>query len=90
MDDFSEQDPEFYRSLMWLRGNSVDESLGMTFVSTQKVNGQVVEKELLPSGADLQVTDTNKEEFIDLMTKWRAERGVQRQTRALLRGLHQV
>ena len=51
---------------------------------------QVVEKELLPSGADLHVTDDNKEEFIALMTKSRAERGVQRQTRALLRGLHQV
>lgn len=50
----------------------------------------MVEKELLPAGADLLVTDDNKEEFISLMAKWQAERGVPRQTRALLRGLHQV
>ncbi|KAF8357395.1 hypothetical protein PRIPAC_92390 [Pristionchus pacificus] len=50
----------------------------------------VSEKELLPNGRDLPVTDSNKEEFIQLMLRWRVERGIQPQARALLRGLHQI
>ncbi|RCN25565.1 HECT-domain protein, partial [Ancylostoma caninum] len=88
--DLQEFDPEFYRSMMWIRENPVDPSLGMTFVVTEEENGQVVEKELLPNGAELEVADQNKEEFISLMVKWRVERGIQRQSRALLRGLHQI
>ncbi|EYC44421.1 hypothetical protein Y032_0462g1901 [Ancylostoma ceylanicum] len=87
--DLQEVDPEFYRSMMWIRENPVDPSLGMTFVVSEEENGQVVEKELLPNGAELEVADQNKEEFISLMVKWRVERGIQRQSRALLRGLHQ-
>lgn len=45
---------------------------------------------MLPNGRDLAVTDANKEDFIELMIKWRIERGVQTQTRALLNALHQV
>ncbi|EPB70835.1 HECT-domain protein [Ancylostoma ceylanicum] len=88
--DLQEVDPEFYRSMMWIRENPVDPSLGMTFVVSEEENGQVVEKELLPNGAELEVADQNKEEFISLMVKWRVERGIQRQSRALLRGLHQI
>ncbi|VDM78064.1 unnamed protein product [Strongylus vulgaris] len=88
--DLQDVDPEFYRSMMWIRENPVDPSLGMTFIVTEEENGQVVEKELLPNGDELEVADHNKEEFISLMVKWRIERGVQRQSQALLRGLHQI
>lgn len=88
--DLQDVDPEFFRSMMWLRENPVDSTLGMTFVVTEEEDGEVVEKELLPNGSELEVADQNKEEFISLMVKWRVERGVQRQSRALLRGLHQV
>ncbi|PIO69537.1 HECT-domain protein [Teladorsagia circumcincta] len=88
--DLQDVDPEFFRSMMWIRENPIDPSLGMTFVVTEQESGQVVEKELLPNGAALDVSDNNKEEFISLMVKWRVERGVQRQSRALLRGLHQI
>uniref|UniRef100_A0A0K0D1I3 HECT-type E3 ubiquitin transferase n=1 Tax=Angiostrongylus cantonensis TaxID=6313 RepID=A0A0K0D1I3_ANGCA len=88
--DLQEVDPEFGRSLLWLHENPTDLSLGMTFVVNEEENGQVIEKELLPNGAELNVTDDNKEEFISLMIKWRTERGIQRQSQALLRGVHQV
>ncbi|KAK6047406.1 HECT-domain protein, partial [Cooperia oncophora] len=88
--DLQDVDQEFFRSMMWIRENPIDKSLGMTFVVTEEENGQVIEKELLPNGADLDVSDHNKEEFISLMVKWRVERGIQRQSRALLRGLHQI
>uniref|UniRef100_A0A183GEK4 HECT-type E3 ubiquitin transferase n=1 Tax=Heligmosomoides polygyrus TaxID=6339 RepID=A0A183GEK4_HELPZ len=83
--DLQDVDPEFFRSMMWLRENPVDSTL-----LCMKSRFQVVEKELLPNGSELEVADQNKEEFISLMVKWRVERGVQRQSRALLRGLHQV
>ncbi|VDL77265.1 unnamed protein product [Nippostrongylus brasiliensis] len=106
--DLQEVDPQFYRSMVWMRENPIDPSIGMNFVVTEEENGEVggwvpiqtlhviedggkiVEKELLPNGAELEVADQNKEEFIALMVKWRVERGIQRQSRALLRGLHQI
>ncbi|VDM54822.1 unnamed protein product [Angiostrongylus costaricensis] len=88
--DLQEVDPEFGRSLLWLHENPIDSSLGMTFLVNEEENGQVIEKELLPNGAELNVTDDNKEEFISLMIKWRTERGIQRQSQALLRGVHQI
>uniref|UniRef100_A0A1I7XR63 HECT-type E3 ubiquitin transferase n=1 Tax=Heterorhabditis bacteriophora TaxID=37862 RepID=A0A1I7XR63_HETBA len=88
--DLEHVDNEFYRSMIWIRENPIDLSLGMSFLVTQDDNGVLFEKELLPNGADLPVTDLNKEEFISLVVKWRVERGVEQQTKALLRGIHQI
>ncbi|CAI4230788.1 unnamed protein product [Auanema sp. JU1783] len=90
LQDMEHVDKEFYRSLLWIRSNAVDESLELTFTSTDIVNNKVVEHELLPNGNELKVNDSNKEEFISLMIKWRLERGIERQSKALLRGLHQI
>ncbi|GMT20872.1 hypothetical protein PFISCL1PPCAC_12169, partial [Pristionchus fissidentatus] len=90
LEDLESVDPEFCRSLKWIRDNRISEEQGFTFSVTQEIAGEVTEKELLPNGRELPVTDVNKEEFIQLMLRWRVERGVQPQSRALLRGLHQI
>ncbi|KAK5980759.1 HECT domain-containing protein [Trichostrongylus colubriformis] len=38
--DLQDVDAEFYRSMIWIRENPIDPSLGMTFVVTEEENGQ--------------------------------------------------
>lgn len=52
--------------------------------------GQVTERELKSGGANINVTEKNKKEYIDRMVKWRVERGVVKQTEALVRGFYEV
>lgn len=51
---------------------------------------QVTERELKSGGSHLQVTEKNKKDYIERMTKWRVERGVVQQTEALVRGFYEV
>ncbi|GMS90623.1 hypothetical protein PENTCL1PPCAC_12798, partial [Pristionchus entomophagus] len=90
LEDLESVDPEFCRSLKWIRENKISDEDGFFFSVTQEIAGEVTEKELLPNGKELAVTDSNKEEFIQLMLRWRVDRGIQPQSRALLRGLHQI
>ena len=39
---------------------------------------------------DIEVTDANKEEYIELITEWRFKRGVEEQTEAFLKGFNAV
>ena len=41
-------------------------------------------------GADILVTDDNKMEYIDLMLRWRLDRGVHEQTQAFVSGFREV
>lgn len=48
------------------------------------------QKELKPGGADIAVTEENKMEYIELLVRWRLDRGVSEQRAMLLRGFHEV
>ena len=43
-----------------------------------------------PGGTDIQVTEENKEEYLNLMTEWRMTRGIEEQTKAFLDGFNEV
>uniref|UniRef100_A0A914GXI2 HECT-type E3 ubiquitin transferase n=1 Tax=Globodera rostochiensis TaxID=31243 RepID=A0A914GXI2_GLORO len=91
LDDLRELDPQLHNSLCWLRDHSISaDQLALNFCVTEELAGELSERELLPGGSDLPVTDANKSEFIDRMLKWRALRGVQAQSSTLLRGLYEV
>lgn len=51
---------------------------------------KVTERELKSGGANTQVTEKNKKEYIERMVRWRVERGVVQQTEALVRGFYEV
>ncbi|KAL3086117.1 hypothetical protein niasHS_009687 [Heterodera schachtii] len=106
LDDLRDLDPQLWHSLCWLRdhpiGGAAEEeeeendatdqptTLALSFCVTEEVAGEIIERELLPGGKDLSVTDANKSDFIDRMVKWRTVRGVQAQSAALFRGLYEV
>lgn len=91
MKDLESIDPEFYNSLLWIKDNSIEEcDLEMFFAADYEVLGEIRNHELKPGGADIKVTDENKEEYIKLMTEWRFTRGQEEQTKAFLDGFSDV
>ncbi|XP_042236301.1 E3 ubiquitin-protein ligase Su(dx)-like isoform X2 [Homarus americanus] len=91
MKDLESIDPEFYNSLCWIRDNNIEECcLEMTFCTDFEVLGKISEVELKTGGKDIQVTEENKEEYIELMMQWRLTRGQEAQTRYFLEGFSEV
>ena len=49
-----------------------------------------MEKELKADGMDIPVMEDNKMEYIDLMVKWRMDRGVSQQMNNLVKGFREI
>jgi len=91
MKDIDHIDPEFYNSLIWVRDNNVEEcGLEMFFSVDFELLGEIKPHELKPGGADIAVTEENKEEYLNLVTEWRMTRGIEEQTKAFLDGFNEV
>ncbi|KAK7881511.1 hypothetical protein WMY93_029920 [Mugilogobius chulae] len=90
LSDLEYLDEEFHQSLQWVKDNDITNILELTFTVNEEVFGQVTERELKSGGANIQVTEKNKKDYIERMTKWRVERGVVQQTEALIRGFYEV
>ncbi|XP_016114522.1 NEDD4-like E3 ubiquitin-protein ligase WWP1 [Sinocyclocheilus grahami] len=89
--DLESIDPEFYNSLIWIRDNNIEEcGLEMYFSVDMEILGKITSHDLKEDGADVLVTEENKEEYIGLMAEWRFSRGVESQTKAFLDGFNEV
>lgn len=56
----------------------------------QEAFGQLSTYELKPGGSDIPVTDDNKEEYVELMLRWRLDRGVAQPMEAFKKGFAEV
>lgn len=89
--DLESIDSEYYQSLLWVKENNIEEcGLELYFCADFEVLGKIEQHELKPGGADIRVTEENKEEYLNLMTQWRFTRGVEEQTKAFLEGFNEV
>jgi hypothetical protein len=90
--DLESLDPEFYNSLLWLRENNLNDNdnLELYFNTSYEYLGKIENVELKPGGNDIKLTEENKSEYLELMTRWRFTRGVEEQTRMFLHGFNEV
>lgn len=90
--DLESLDPEFYNSLSWIRENNLDDNddLELYFNTTYDLFGKIENIELKPGGNEIKLVESNKLEYLELMTKWRFNRGVEEQTKAFLHGFSEV
>lgn len=89
--DLESIDAEFYNSLMWIKENDIDEcDMELYFVADYELLGEIRTHELKESGADVKVTEENKEEYLDLLMEWRFNRGIEQQTVAFFNGFNSV
>lgn len=87
--DLEALEPAFYNSLVWIQEND-PEPLDLTFTVEEEAFGQLTTHELKPGGMDIPVVDDNKFEYVDLMIRWRLDRGVAEQMESLKKGFTEV
>jgi ubiquitin-protein ligase E3 C len=89
--DLSTVDPQLYNNLMFLKNYDGDCSdLCLTFTITTDEFGGTKEFPLIPNGANVDVTNDNKQRYIGLVAKYYVYDRVKEQSEAFTRGLWDV
>ena len=96
INDLRELDESLYKGLLSLKDTPADdvESLGLTFTVDDVVGPEghqrVIERELVPGGANMAVTAQNALVYITQMSRYRLQGQSSAQTGAFLRGLSSI
>ncbi|KAG1065748.1 hypothetical protein G6F41_009017 [Rhizopus arrhizus] len=88
--DMESVDAEYHRSLMWILDNDITDILDLTFSTDDDRFGEVVTVDLIPNGQNIEVTEENKKEYVNLITEWRIHRRVEEQFKAFKEGFNQL
>ncbi|RKF60978.1 E3 ubiquitin-protein ligase RSP5 [Erysiphe neolycopersici] len=90
LSDMEGVDADFHRSLQWMLDNPIEGVLEQTFSTEDERFGQTTIEDLMPGGRDIEVTDLNKKEYVELMVKWRIQKRVDEQFQAFITGFHEL
>ncbi|XP_067021713.1 E3 ubiquitin-protein ligase HECW2-like isoform X1 [Acropora muricata] len=90
LSDVEAMDSLFHQSMTWMTENDITGALDLSFTVSEEIFGQVTERELIPGGKEIEVTEQNKQEYVDQMVRWRVERGVAEQTESIVKGFNEV
>ncbi|KAG0308263.1 E3 ubiquitin-protein ligase pub1, partial [Dissophora globulifera] len=89
--DLESVDADVFRNLNWMLDDpNGAETLDTTFSTNDERFGEIVTIDLKEGGRDMEVTEDNKKEYVDLMTEWRITRRVEEQFKAFAEGFHQL
>ncbi|PHH61934.1 hypothetical protein CDD81_7739 [Ophiocordyceps australis] len=89
--DMEGVDADFHRSLQWMLDNEISGGiLEQTFSTEDERFGVMTTEDLIPNGRNIEVTDENKKEYVDLMVKWRIEKRIAEQFQAFKEGFHEL
>lgn len=77
-------------SLKWIIENDITDVLDLSFTATMDKFGEMVEYELKPGGADIEVTEDNKVEYVHLMTNFRFAQNIEDQMNAFVTGFNSI
>ncbi|KAI8326953.1 hypothetical protein EDC96DRAFT_555998 [Choanephora cucurbitarum] len=80
--DMESVDADFHRSLMWILNNDITDILELTFSVDDDRFGEMVTVDLIEGGRDVEVTEENKKEYVDLR--------VEEQFKAFKEGFNQL
>lgn len=90
LQDMEGVDAEFYRSLKWTLDNDIEGILDLTFSAEEERFGELVTVDLKPGGRDIEVTNENKKEYVELVTEWKIQRGVSEQFKSFMDGFNEL
>ncbi|KAM7199369.1 hypothetical protein V8F20_005764 [Naviculisporaceae sp. PSN 640] len=88
--DMEGVDADFHRSLQWMLDNDITGVLDQTFSTEDERFGVITVEDLIPNGRNIEVTNENKKEYVDLMVKWRIEKRIAEQFQAFKEGFHEL
>lgn len=87
--DMESVDMEYYNSLKWIMDNDPKE-LDLYFAVDEDRLGQIEQRELIPGGSNMPVTNANKNDYISKVIEWRFISRIQPQMTAFLEGFNEV
>ncbi|CCE82424.1 Piso0_002150 [Millerozyma farinosa CBS 7064] len=90
LQDMEGVDAEFYRSLKWICDNDITDVLDLTFTAEDDRFGEIVEVDLKPDGRDIEVTEENKHEYVELISDWKIVKRVEEQFKAFMDGFNEL
>ncbi|KAI8972706.1 E3 ubiquitin-protein ligase RSP5 [Pilobolus umbonatus] len=90
LDDMEGVDSEIHRSLKWILDNDITGILDMTFSVDDDRFGEVVTVDLKENGRNIEVTEENKREYVDLVTEWRIHKRVEDQFNSFKEGFNEL
>ncbi|QIW97366.1 hypothetical protein AMS68_002884 [Peltaster fructicola] len=90
LSDMEGVDAEFYRTLSWSMENDITDVIYSTFSVEDERFGEKVTVDLKPGGRDIEVTNENKKEYVELITEWRIQKRVEEQFNAFVAGFHEL
>ncbi|KAL1709877.1 hypothetical protein EV121DRAFT_286277 [Schizophyllum commune] len=88
--DLESVDAELYRGMVWMLENDITDIIDETFTTMEERFGEMVTIELKPGGADVQVTEENKKEYVDLIVEYRISKRVKEQFEAFMSGFSEL
>lgn len=89
--DMEGVDADFHRSLQWMLDNDISGGiLEQTFSTEDERFGVMTTEDLIPDGRNIDVTNENKKQYVDLMVKWRIEKRIAEQFQAFKEGFHEL
>ncbi|KAG0300192.1 hypothetical protein BGZ98_009372 [Dissophora globulifera] len=89
--DLESVDADVFRNMNWLlEDDTAAEVLDTTFSTNDERFGEIVTIDLKENGSNIEVTEDNKKEYVELMTQWRITRRVEEQFKAFAEGFHQL
>lgn len=90
LQDMEGVDAEFYRSLQWIIDNDITDVLDLTFSAEDDQFGQIVEVDLKPDGRNIEVTEENKHEYVELICEWKIYKRIEEQFKAFIDGFNEL
>ncbi|KAF2184444.1 HECT-domain-containing protein [Zopfia rhizophila CBS 207.26] len=90
LQDMEGVDADFHRNLEWMLNNDITDALELTFSTEDERFGETVSIELKPGGENIEVTNENKREYVDLITEWRIQKRVEEQFQAFVSGFNEL
>jgi len=88
--DLESVDSGLHRGLTWMLENDITDVIEDTFSITEEHFGEVVTVDLKEGGRDVEVTQDNKKDYVDLVTEYRISRRVSEQFEAFMAGFNEL
>lgn len=90
LQDMEGVDAEVHNSLKWILENSIDGILDLTFSADDESFGEIHTIDLKSDGRNIEVTDENKKEYVELFSQWKIVDRVREQFRAFMDGFNEL
>jgi E3 ubiquitin-protein ligase NEDD4 len=90
LEDMEGVDADYHRNLEWALDNDITDVLDLTFSVEDDQFGEIVTIDLKPDGRNIEVTNDNKIEYVELVTEWRISKRVEEQFQAFVSGFYEL